>query len=291
MSALISLKQMAEKHANTVGKVTIFRINPLNIRVVPGFNARDEGPELDAYIDAMKAAIRAGATLPPLDVFVEDGEVWAVDGHCRRRSYCELIEEGYPVESVEVRKFEGDEAERTAHMLTSAQQRSLSMLEQGKPMADLVRFGWSAQKIADRRPCSVAHVEQCLMLFHADMLTKSLVRGGQVSPKAAIAAIRKHGNGAGKFLSGVVASTSGKVTPSKIAAPTLTPKLAARAAVSMAGMFAHFAPERLKAIRTAEPDEVIQVRAADLQALLEIHDSHTGKAIRKAEKETAKLAA
>lgn len=287
MTNLVSLKKIAEDKTQTaigIKKMTDYMLDPRAISIKPGFNARDMvnmSRRTREHVDSIKAAIRAGETMPPLDVRVEGDKIYVVEGHCRLVAYHELIAEGVELMLVAVRDFKGNDEAADFHVLNSASQLHLTRLEQGRKYKGRVSLGWTVAKIAERVRKSPSYVEQNLMLANADSDVQRLLEDETVSAKVALAAIRKHGAKAGAYLQSIVDGTDGKVTPSKIG-PTLSPKLAARAADSMAGLFRNFQPDRLEAIRAAEPEQVISVRAADLQALLAVHDAHLAKSARKA---------
>lgn len=291
MTNLVSLKKIAESKDQTaigIKKVTDYMLDPRAISIKPGFNARDMvnmSPRTRQHVDNIKAAIRANEVMPPLDVRVEGDKIYVVEGHCRLVANHELIAEGMEIMLVHVRQFNGNDEDADFHVLNSANQLHLTRLEQGRKYKGRVSLGWTVAQIAERARVSPSYVEQNLMLANADSDVQRMLEHDVVSAKVAIAAIRKHGAKAGAYLQSIVDGTNGKVTPSKAAAPTFTPKLAARAADSIAGLFSNFKPSSLPLLRTAHPDEVIAVRAADLQALLAIHDAHLEKASRKSEKQ------
>jgi hypothetical protein len=288
MTNLVSLKKIAEnKDQAEIGikKVTDYMLDPRAISIKPGFNARDMvnmSRRTREHIDNLKGFIRAGDTMPPLEVRVEGDQIYVVEGHCRLVAFHELIAEGKEILLVAVRQFNGNDEDADIHVLNSSGQLLLTRLEQGRKCRDRVRLGWTVAQIAERVRKSPSYVEQNLMLANADSDVQRLLEAETVSAKVALAAIRKHGAKAGSYLQSLVDDTNGKVTPGK-AAPTLSPKLAVRAADSMAGLFGRFRPERLEEIRTAAPESVVSVRAADLQALLEVHDAHLKKLVRKDE--------
>lgn len=128
----------------------------------------------------------------------------------------------------------------------------------------------------------MSYVEQNLMLANADSDVHTLLEADLVSAKVALDAIRKHGTAAGAFLKGIIGGSAGRVTVKDVQPPTLPPKLAARAASSMARIFTQIG--RLDDLRNAEPETFISVRAADLQELLAVHDDHVAKIERKGKK-------
>ena len=98
MNRPVSLKALAESKAEGIQKATHFKVDPHTVEFEPGFNLRDEGPELDAYIDQLEAAMRAGAYIPPIDLSVVDGRRIVREGHCRTRAARRI--EGYLLEAM-----------------------------------------------------------------------------------------------------------------------------------------------------------------------------------------------
>ena len=200
VAGAVSLKILAERKLEWIGKTTQFKIDPRKLEVEDGFNARIPGDELDAHIAAMKESFKAGATIPAIDVRVDDGRVIVVDGHCRRRAILELIAEGVEIESVDIRQYRGNDAERVAHMLTSAQGKPLTPLECGKSYLRLIRFGWTKPAIASRVGKSISHVEQMILLAESNSDVQAMVAGKSVSAAVAVEMVRKHGENAGPVL-------------------------------------------------------------------------------------------
>jgi ParB/RepB/Spo0J family partition protein len=217
----VSLKVAAEKkiHGDGVAKETIFRVDPRLIEVEPGFNR----PISRENVEQFKTAIRNGATIPPIYVRVDAGHIVMVDGEHRLIAVRELIAEGVEIESMSAVQFRGNDADRVAHLLTSAQGQPLSPLEAGLQYAKLIRFGWDRKKIADRVGRSVTHVEQCLILAEADSDVQSSVRAGEVSSTTAANIVKKHGSRAGQVIRDNLAEAkaNGK---SKVTASTVAPK-------------------------------------------------------------------
>lgn len=77
-----SLKALAESKAEGIQKATYFKVRPDLVELEPGFNLREEGPELDEHIERLYHAMKAGAYIPPIDVAVVAGRPSpAVRGH------------------------------------------------------------------------------------------------------------------------------------------------------------------------------------------------------------------
>ncbi|HKY46169.1 MAG TPA: ParB N-terminal domain-containing protein [Pyrinomonadaceae bacterium] len=213
-----------------------FRIE--DIHEEPGFNLRDvhavdkDGVSFDDSIDALAAYIADGGIVPPLEVRPRtDGGVFVVDGHRRRLAYIKVsdqLRDGNGELWISVVPFTGNDADRVARIITSAEGRSLSMLEVAKGYKRLASFGWTPQQIADKVGKTRQHVDQALILANANSDVHQLVTAGTVSATAAIEVVRKHGEDAGKVLTGEAdkAKAAGK---KKVTAATMKGKPLPRA--------------------------------------------------------------
>lgn len=185
-----------------------FRIE--DIHEEPGFNLREEGEDLEASIDALAAHILAGGMVPALEVRPRDGGgVFVVDGHRRRRAYLKVADSIRDASGelwIPVVAFAGNDAERVARVITSAEGRALSPLEVGRGYKRLLWFNWTPQQIADRVGKTRQHVDQILILANANSDVQALVAAGDVSATSAIDAVRKHGDNAGSILGGAVST-------------------------------------------------------------------------------------
>lgn len=225
----VSLKVAAEDKNNpTVSKVTSFAVDPLVLEIREGFNARPLNQE---HVDAMALAQRNGAIFPPLDVFVEEGHIFIVDGHHRHAATLQNIAQGFEIKSSEVRHFRGNDADRVAHMLNSASGLALTPLQLGVQYRKLIGFGWNETQIANRRGKSVQHVKDMIQLAEADSDVHQAVNAGLVSGTAALKMVKQHGSKAGAViqegLDQAKAEGREKVTPRALArrsSPKVTDK-------------------------------------------------------------------
>jgi ParB family chromosome partitioning protein len=179
-----------------------FRIE--DIHEEPGFNLRREGEDLDASIDALAAHIAQGGMVPPLEVRPrEAGGVFVVDGHRRRRAFLKVadsIRDGNGELWLPVVAFTGNDADRIARIMTSAEGRSLAPLEVAEGYKRLVALNWTAEQIAQRVGKTRQHVDQLLILANANADVHALVADGKIAASTAIDAARKHGENAGAVL-------------------------------------------------------------------------------------------
>jgi ParB-like chromosome segregation protein Spo0J len=222
---MASLKAAAEDKTNpTVSKVTSFAVDPRVIEVEEGFNARPLNLE---HVAAISLALRNGATMPPLDVRVEDGRIIVVDGHHRRAGALDAISLGADIKSVDVRQFRGNDADRVAHMISSASGLALTPLQLGVQYRKLIGFQWTEKQIADRVGKSVQHVKDMIVLAEANSDVHQAINAGEVTGTTAVALVKKHGSKAGKVIQAGVekakASGKTKATPKMFAEQSAEP--------------------------------------------------------------------
>lgn len=215
----VSLKVAAEDKNNpTVSKVTAFAVDPRALEVEEGFNARPLNPD---HVNEMALAQRNGAVFPPLEVRVEDGHIFIVDGHHRHAASMQNIAAGFDIKSLDVRHFRGNDADRVAHMITSASGLPLTPLQLGVQYRKLIGYGWTEPQIANRRGKSLQHVKDMIQLAEANSDVHQLVNAGQISGTAALKAVKQHGSKAGAViqegLEQARAEGKEKVTPKALA--------------------------------------------------------------------------
>lgn len=215
----VSLKVAAEdKNNSTVSKVTAFAVDPRALEVEEGFNARPLNPD---HVNEMALAQRNGAVFPPLEVRVEDGHIFIVDGHHRHAASMQNIAAGFDIKSLDVRHFRGNDADRVAHMITSASGLALTPLQLGVQYRKLIGYGWTEPQIANRRGKSVQHVKDMIQLAEANSDVHQAVNAGLISGTAALKVVKQHGNQAGAViqegLEQAKAEGKDKVTPKALA--------------------------------------------------------------------------
>lgn len=199
MKTAVSLKVMAESKVDGVSKTTQFQVDPRIIEIEQGFNAR----EIDRdHVESMKAAKKSGAQFPPLFVRVDAGRVIVVDGHHRLQACLELIEEGIDYKRIDCIQFRGNDADRIALMLTTAQGKALTPLEMGIQYKKLINFGWTAKEISEKTGRGKQQVDDFIRLADAPIAVQNMIREKQVSSSTAIAAVKEHGDKSGEVLQG-----------------------------------------------------------------------------------------
>jgi ParB-like chromosome segregation protein Spo0J len=157
--------------------------------------------------------------------------VFIVDGHRRKRAIGLAIERGAPLADkdgevwVPIVAFEGNDADRVARVITSAEGRALSPLEVATGYARLRSFGWDNARIAAKVGKTPQHVAQLLTLADSNSDVQRLVAAGGVSAAVAVNVVRKHGDDAGKVLADAAKNGKGKVTAGTLTGKALPRKV------------------------------------------------------------------
>lgn len=280
MNNAVSLKVLAERKTEGVGKSTNFNVDPRLIKIQPGFNARPIDPE---HVASLKLAHQSGAVFPPLFVRVANGDIILVDGEHRLTALMQRIADGEDIKSVACIEFKGTDAERILLMVNSASNKPLTPLQAGTQYRLLLNMGWSGQDIANKVGKSITHVNQAIELASSNSDVQTMVTNNEVAAHVALAAVKEHGEKAGTVLGEalVKAKASGKTkvtaktvkkdvwpfpapggsmpgTIVKPAGTVATPKINEGAASSAIGLL-HIDAARFAFIRDKmTPDQIVQ---------------------------------
>ncbi|MFH8134177.1 ParB/RepB/Spo0J family partition protein [Pantoea osteomyelitidis] len=203
-----------------------------DIHVKPGFNKREDDERTRQADDALFEFLLGGGIVPPLEVIAkDDGGVWVVEGHRRRRCYERCRAAGKPVNRIHIVPFTGNDVERLARIITSNNQLPLSPLEQSAVIKELAGFNLTTAEIAKLVNKSLPTVEKLLTLSTANHDVQQSVKAGEVSVDVAVDRVKQHGENAGKVLekdkAAATAAGKKKVTRS-IIAPEISIKKARR---------------------------------------------------------------
>ncbi|WP_354692692.1 chromosome partitioning protein ParB [Phytobacter sp. RSE-02] len=214
-----------------------------DIHVKEGFNKRDDDERTRLADDALFEYLMNGGTVPPLEVTARnEGGVWVVEGHRRRRCYERCKAAGKPVDHIHIVPFVGNDVERLARVMTSNNQLPLTPLEQAQVIKELATtFNLTTQEIAKLVHKSVPTVEKLLTLATANHDVQQIVKNGEVSVGIAVERVREHGENAGKVLvqdRAVAAAAGKKKITKKVIAPEISVKSARRLVelISLAGI-------------------------------------------------------
>jgi len=221
-------KMLASKEAKRAHAVQVLCES---IHIEPDFNLRLADDALEESIEALTLHILSGGTFPPLEVRIRDaGGVWIVDGHRRYAAIGRALARGADLHDpkdgkvhIHVVIFEGNDADRTARIITSAAGKPLMPMEIAEGYKRLRAFGWTPSHIATKVGKTSEHVLQLLALGDANSDVRQMVSTGKVSATLAAKTARKHGEQAGAVLEqqfeSAAAQGKTRVTPATVAGP------------------------------------------------------------------------
>jgi len=204
-----SLKQLSKE--GVLKRTDGYRAALDQIVVDPAFNTRLQDQRLEDHITGLVEFIMGGGQLPALEVVpTDDDHLQVVDGHCRLAAYKIAKERGALIEHVDVRMFQGNDADRVARIATSNEGLKLTPIETATVYKRLRAYGLNAAEISRRVGKTATHVGNSLLLADAPQELQNLVASGQVSATLAIDTIKEHADGALSVLTGAV---QGEATP------------------------------------------------------------------------------
>lgn len=177
------------------GRSDIHRVDPHLLHIRPNWNAREEGPELDAHIDMLAQSIAEIGVKEPITVKLEDGKMYVTNGHCRQRAAMRAIEvykadlKTVPVQS------EGQyvsEADMILSQIVRNSGKPLTILEQGKVYKKLLDLGWQQSEIAKKVGLSSGRISQILDFQTMPEPVKAMVNAGHLSASLASSTVKEH---------------------------------------------------------------------------------------------------
>jgi ParB/RepB/Spo0J family partition protein len=174
------------------GRTDVHKVDPRKLVINPGWNGRDESPELNAHIDQLALSISKIGVKKPLEVKLEDGKLVVKDGHCRYRAVMLAIENGADIKTVPVMtvdRYASDE-DLILNQVISNTGKPLTTMEQAKVFKKLLDFGWIQSDIADKVGLSNGRVSQILDLLTMPASVQAAVSSGAVSPSLAAATVK-----------------------------------------------------------------------------------------------------
>jgi len=174
------------------GRLDIFKVDPRVLQEEPGFNLRQEGPDLDEYIKELAEYIKNKGCPGVLTIHMKDGQPFVIDGHCRRRASLIAIEQGAELQSVPckmVDRYDND-ADKIAYLISTNSGRPLSPLEKASVCKRLHDLGLENKDISIKTGLSISRVGQLLDLLAAPEKVLVMVRKGEVSASMAQAEIK-----------------------------------------------------------------------------------------------------
>jgi ParB family chromosome partitioning protein len=202
-----------------------------DIRVMDNFNVRVHNKAYESHIEELKASILANGFLRDraLSGFVakegSENIIYVVDGHSRLEAVKRAVAEGAEITTLPViTKPAGTSAEDLlVGLVVSNSGKPLSPMEKAAVAKRLTGFGLDEKTIAGRFGVTAGYIKDLLMLMGAPKKIRDLVEDGKVSAANAVAAMKKHGDGAAEYLEDAaeeVAETGGRITKKTMKAKT-----------------------------------------------------------------------
>lgn len=161
-----------------------------SIYIEEGFNVRDIDWE---HVEQLRLAIVAGEYIPPIVVEITEKGLKVLDGHHRYHAYVKAIESGHEIFRIEVKDFNGNEAEKIAFMITSSQGRQLSAPERAIAYSRLIKAGYSVDEIAQKIKRSPSDIRHHLELADCDNEVIEMVKKQELSATDALIIQREYG--------------------------------------------------------------------------------------------------
>lgn len=206
-------------------------IDLADIHVREGFNKREDDERTRQADDDLFNYLMNGGAVPPLEVTARDeGGVWVVEGHRRRRCFARCAEAGKPVDRIHIMPFNGNDVQRLARIMTSNNQLPLSDMEQAAVIQELHNaFNQTTSEIAKLVNKSVTTVEKLLLLSAANHDVQREVKSGAVSVDVAVDRVKEYGEKAGDVLQKdkAAAAAQGK---KKVTRSVITPEISVKKA-------------------------------------------------------------
>jgi ParB-like chromosome segregation protein Spo0J len=179
----------------------LWRVPYSALHILPGFNVREPGKDLDAHIRSIADSIKENGFYDsePLGVFVreEDGEnkIYVTEGHCRHAALGLAIAEGAPIETVPVVAApRGTTIEDlTVKLWTSNSGKELTAYGKALVVKRLLNFGWDESEIARKLAVTKRTVENFLTFLEAPAAVRKIVASGEASLHTAVETIKEHG--------------------------------------------------------------------------------------------------
>jgi ParB/RepB/Spo0J family partition protein len=172
----------------STGRSDIHRVDPRILIIVPGFNMREESPELDAHIDMLAQSIAEVGVKKPIEVKLEDGKLLVREGHCRARASIVAIEKyGADLKTVPVISVDryANDADMILNQVIGNSGKPFTTMEQAKIFKKLLDMGWIQSEIAKKVGMSNGRISQILDLLTMPAPVQAAVIAGTISASLA----------------------------------------------------------------------------------------------------------
>lgn len=175
------------------GRADLYKVDPRDIHVVDGFNARNfDDPDNAEHIENLAMSIAEIGVKTPLRVRYNNGQIELVDGECRLRATMLAISRGAEILTVPVITEDryANDADLVLSQLTSNSGKNFTPIEKAAAFKRLIGFGWSEADIAKKSGMTKIRVMQLLELSAAPAEVAQMVSQGKVSASLAIETLR-----------------------------------------------------------------------------------------------------
>jgi ParB-like chromosome segregation protein Spo0J len=178
-----------------VGRRDLFMLDPKILVMKPGFNLREEGPELDAYIEELALFIKDNGVPGVLTINMDGDDPCVIDGHCRTRAAIRaIVKHGAEIKSVPCKMMDkyASEVDRISHLITSNSGRQLTPIEKAGVVKRLRAFNLENKEIASKLGMTVSYVIQLAELAGAPEYVADMVKAGDISASTAMKEVKKN---------------------------------------------------------------------------------------------------
>lgn len=180
-----------------LGRSDVYKLNPFDIVIEPGFNARDvNSPGTLEHIDGLAKSIANFGLQRPLKVRMKGNRPVLRDGECRLRAVKRAIE----VYGAEIRTVDCllaskgmSDADDILSLVVENSGRDLNALEKSDVFKRLMSHGWSLNEIADRSGLSTVRVTQLIELAAVPEAVKVMIRNDEIAPTLAWQVAKEEG--------------------------------------------------------------------------------------------------
>lgn len=186
------------------GSSDLWKVPVSAIKILPGFNVRLPGPDLDEHLDYLTGSILEEGfnhSRPLAALVLEiDGVlgIYLYDGHCRLESTRRAIAKGSTIQTLPVVVTDGhkvnlDDLYVMVHNLSKG--KELAPFEIGLLCKRLWKNGHDEKTIARRMNIKPQYAEGLLRLVNAPKGLVDAVTSNELAASEAIKMLRAHGNG------------------------------------------------------------------------------------------------
>lgn len=198
MSNINSLRKLSDTDKTNVKRGNAYRLDPRIIQIREGHNPRGMFTEnywqteaAREHVNNFKQAYIRGDFIPPIVVQVINGIPYVADGEHRLRGAMEAINDGTPLQSVDVVESTGDELAQTLTLLKGNEGKPWSAVERAVIYGRFKSYGLSVEQIATQVGVTVQTVYNLLNILDMPLELKRRIQTGAISASAAISQFKR----------------------------------------------------------------------------------------------------